>query len=90
MNSEQFNSSNTVFFLHDICKKGKNDTYRVGLKLVIRENTIETQFFHDVTDIAFNYNMMIIHMNDDGENCVRYYRLEHVVEWKAEVDRYEE
>ena len=86
MNSEQFNSSNTVFFLHDICEKRKYDTYCVHIKLVIRENTIETKTFHNVTDIAFNYNMMIIHMNDDGEDRVIYYRLEHVVEWKAEVD----
>lgn len=86
MNSEQFNNSNTVFFLHDMCEKRKNGTYFVHLRLVIRENTIETQNFHYVTDIAFNYNMMIIHRNVDGKDYVNYFRLEHVVEWNAEEE----
>ena len=86
MTLEQFQDSKTVFFLHDICEKRKYDKYYVHLKLVITENVIETQNFHDVTDIAFNYNMMIIHRDVDGKDYVNYLRLDHVVEWNAEVE----
>lgn len=87
MNSEQFNKSNTVFFLHDMCEKRKYESYKVNIKLAINERIIETQQFDNVNDIAFNYNMMIINMYDhNGNESVKFFRLERVVEWKAEVE----